>query len=195
MLDGADNGLGFWGFFGGGENDGSDAPHVGDIGAPTTCMEFTEVSECDMTASMIVIGNFDPTSCSATVTATGASTINLGWCNASFHTGAMTHEIGHVLGLGHEQKRPDRDSFISINWTAVEPGWVSEYTMYSSQADHHRPYNYDSIMHYSVGNGEIVTPAGIRVGRRTGSFDGNDVSQVHHVLTLTAVALRPFVAY
>lgn len=50
-------------------------------------------------------------------------------------------------------------------------------------ADTHRPYNYDSLMHYGTGSGAIVTPADqtIRIGRRTGGFDGNDASQIRQI--------------
>lgn len=35
--------------------------------------------------------------------------------------GAMQHEMLHVLGLLHEQCRPDRDDYVTVVWENIEP--------------------------------------------------------------------------
>ena len=62
-------------------------------------------------------------------------------------TGVIVHEIGHALGFLHEHTRPDRDSYVTIHWGNIRPGFESNFYTYSSgrQAG---PYDIDSIMHY-----------------------------------------------
>src|SRR5262245_51170140 len=45
----------------------------------------------------------------------GEQTIDI----SSAFVGSYYHEIGHVLGLIHEQKRNDRDSFVIIHWDNI----------------------------------------------------------------------------
>jgi hypothetical protein len=74
--------------------------------------------------------------------------------------GSIVHEIGHVLGLGHEQSRSDRDSYITVLWGNIEPGkevWycraIGDPNAKESLKDlktlASTYYDYDSIMHYS----------------------------------------------
>jgi len=65
-------------------------------------------------------------------------------------TGIVIHEIGHALGFFHEQSRPDRDNYVTINWKNIQKGMQSNFKKYSygDLNDQGMAYDYDSIMHY-----------------------------------------------
>ena len=64
--------------------------------------------------------------------------------------GVVRHELGHTIGLWHEQSRPDRDRYIRIDWSNIEPGGYPNFYKYSRSEVNtfSLPYDYGSIMHY-----------------------------------------------
>ncbi len=63
---------------------------------------------------------------------------------------AVTHELGHCLGLVHEHQRPDRDLFIDINWGKIITGKRFNFDIIDNPLlfEQGFPYDYSSIMHY-----------------------------------------------
>lgn len=62
--------------------------------------------------------------------------------------GTVIHEIGHALGLIHEQKRTDRDDFITVNFDNITPEYASQYEV-CSFCKSHGTFDFDSVMLYS----------------------------------------------
>ena len=70
----------------------------------------------------------------------------------SLQAGTPIHEIGHALALSHEQKRYDRDDFVTVLWDNIIAG--KEHNFDLDEEDKRTTmgtsYDYGSVMHYSV---------------------------------------------
>uniref|UniRef100_A0A915KWW9 Metalloendopeptidase n=1 Tax=Romanomermis culicivorax TaxID=13658 RepID=A0A915KWW9_ROMCU len=64
--------------------------------------------------------------------------------------GGIVHEIGHVLGLCHEQSRPDRDDHVEIMFGNMQQEGHSSFEIRKSPgfSTLGLPYDFGSIMHY-----------------------------------------------
>lgn len=59
----------------------------------------------------------------------------------------ICHEIYHSLGFQHEQSRPDRDSYVTINTGNICSSNLFNFDLVSFAAAY-GPYDFDSFMHY-----------------------------------------------
>ncbi|HEY8202641.1 MAG TPA: Dot/Icm T4SS effector Zinc-dependent metalloprotease LegP [Actinomycetota bacterium] len=114
----------------------------------------------------------------------GRQDINLG---SGCSTGNAIHEIGHSVGLWHEQSREDRDTWVSIQWANIQSGFSHNFDQHISDGDDVGRYDYGSIMHYpptafsSNGQPTIVAlqpiPPGVTMGQRT-TLSATDIGAV-----------------
>ena len=101
-------------------------------------------------------------------------------------TGSTIHEIGHTVGLWHEQSREDRDRFVTIHLENVQDGRGHNFNQHITDGDDVGLYDYGSIMHYSRdafsknGRDTITPPAGVEIGQRTGLSNG-DIAAVDYM--------------
>ena len=74
----------------------------------------------------------------------GQQTINIFNWNYRF---IVCHEICHALGYWHEQSRPDRNTYVTINYANINPSYSYNFNIVGG-ATMNGAYDFDSIMHY-----------------------------------------------
>ncbi|MGZ8821774.1 MAG: M12 family metallopeptidase [Aeromicrobium sp.] len=130
--------------------------------------------------------------CSANIGRRGGEQfVNLGpGCTA----GNTIHEMGHTVGMWHEQSREDRDLFVTIHFENILPGAETEFLQHIVDGDDVGAYDYGSIMHYprnafSIDRAtkDTIVPkdASAQIGQRSALSPG-DIAAANSLISGTA---------
>ncbi|XKL64471.1 hypothetical protein PGB90_004557 [Kerria lacca] len=150
----------------------------------STCLKFKERRPKDIDYIYFTNGN---TGCWSSVGRIGGrQEINLQIPGCTTKRGTVMHEILHAVGFMHEQNRPDRDKYVTINYNNIERGKESNFEKTQTETVDNQGigYDYQSVMHYSSTafsrNGlPTIEPKvrGITLGQRE-SFSKKDIRKV-----------------
>ncbi|XP_075220529.1 seminal metalloprotease 1-like isoform X2 [Lycorma delicatula] len=97
--------------------------------------------------------------------------------------GTIQHELLHVLGLLHEQARPDRDEYVQVLWQNVDERHRRDFSKAPSTfvSTYNVSYNLNSVMHYpnmafsKNGKPTMISKKNSKelFGQRDGAVDGD----------------------
>jgi Astacin (Peptidase family M12A)/Divergent InlB B-repeat domain len=109
--------------------------------------------------------------------------------------GTVLHEMGHTIGLWHEQSRPDRNTYISVNYGSLIKGSISNFNQTFDNAQTPTLFDYASIMEYpalsfSRNGGPAIEsiPAGIPLSNLTG-YTAADIDGIERLYSNAPTAV------
>jgi hypothetical protein len=101
----------------------------------------------------------------------------------------IVHELGHAIGMRHEQQRSDRDQYVMILEDNIKPAYIYNFDV--RQSHNYSEYDFLSVMHYpsraysANGSATIVPKKGYEkydgiVGQRVDLGAGDQVGAAFH---------------
>lgn len=105
------------------------------------------------------------------------------YINSITHQGTIIHELMHALGFIHEMCRPDRDSYITMNWDNIRDEIEAHYgTVFSYPTTIVGPFDFNSVMMYNsiIPDATIVYDTGEPMFTK---LDGSEVYAIRDTLS------------
>jgi astacin (peptidase family M12A)/centrosomal CEP192-like protein len=108
----------------------------------------------------------------------------------------ILHEMGHTVGLWHEQSRPDSNTYVSVNYGNLIKGSIGNFNqLYDNAQTFGTYFDYASIMEYpafsfSRNGGPAIEsiPAGIPLSNQTG-YSAADIDGIERLYGSAPTAL------
>uniref|UniRef100_A0A0K2UDH9 Metalloendopeptidase n=1 Tax=Lepeophtheirus salmonis TaxID=72036 RepID=A0A0K2UDH9_LEPSM len=97
-----------------------------------TCLKFVQIDHSSKKNTLMINGDYD---CSASggyidqTTEYWAATLSFN-ITRCMQFGTIVHELMHVLGSLHEQSRPDRNTFIQMEWNNIQKWGRNQFYRY-----------------------------------------------------------------
>ncbi|XP_038217453.1 zinc metalloproteinase nas-13-like [Zerene cesonia] len=119
----------------------------------------------------------------------GRQEVNLQAPGCVSKKGTVLHELLHAVGFMHEQSRPERDDFVTIQYGNIKPGTEINFKKSEKKNtdDFGVGYDYNSVMHYSEfafsrNSQRTIEPKvqNAKIGQREGLSRG-DVKKVNNM--------------
>ena len=145
--------------------------------------------------------NFDPSNnsgqCEATVGRAGGEQAvgGAGGSSNPCTVATILHEMGHTVGLWHEQSRPDRNTYISVNYGNLIKGSISNFNQIYDNLVESTLFDYASVMEYppfsfSRNGGPAIEsiPAGIPLSNLTG-YTAADIDGIERLYSNAPTAV------
>ncbi|KAH8264011.1 hypothetical protein KR038_000476 [Drosophila bunnanda] len=117
-----------------------------------TCVQFEEFEGSPPGGKRYVSFKKSPNMCGTRV---GYQPLSFGSHDVLLNERCLTmpaviqHETLHLMGLFHEQSRPDRDEYVVIDYDNIPRKYWSQFMAQDRTTTFDVPYDYESVMHYS----------------------------------------------